>query len=148
MMESEGSELFVANEVLKTAQELQRTITEAHPESAPEIAQLALDVLGDTKEVFGVDKVALRASSSFVVNRGLTFEEQVYGDIQFGEMDVKGFFSAIRYIQMGRALNSLCLDLFDVTVLRPVERDDPDEGRLKMPLLIPVFAVDNIWALN
>ncbi|HSX45216.1 MAG TPA: hypothetical protein VLF39_03895 [Candidatus Saccharimonadales bacterium] len=147
-MDVDETKLFIANDVLRTAQELQRTITIAPPDMAKEIAQNALDILGDPKETYRMNRVALRTASAFVLNRGLTIEEQVYDGLQFGEMDVKGHFSTVRYVHIGRALNSLCLDLFDVTVLRPVEPDDPDEGQLDMPLLVPVFAVDNIWALN
>ncbi len=150
MILGDSPELFTASHVgvLKAAQELQLAIVGAPPDNTQETAQSAIDVLGDVRKSYGLNRVALRTMSAFAIDRGLTIEEQVYRFVQFGEADLKASLGGFQYVRMGNIINSLCLDLFDVTVLRPVEPDDPDEGHMDMPLLIPVFAVDNIWAMN
>src|SRR3990167_9059342 len=131
--------LFVADDILKTSKALQDTIAEAPRDLTRAVAQNAIDVLGDVRTIYGAKKLALHAMSAFIINRGLTTEEQALGTNQYGEIIVKALFGGIQYVRT-QFLSSLCLDLYDPRVLHPVEEDDPQEGRLITPLLVPVYA--------
>lgn len=141
------SELYIATDPLMVAQELQLTIADAPRDNTRIIAQDAIDVLGDVRALHGATKVAIHALSAFIVNRKMTIEEQILGCVQFPEITVKGVFGGFQYVE-NSFLRSLCVDLYDVTVLEPVEPNDPDKGLLKTPLIVPVHAVERVWPMN
>jgi len=141
------NELFIGTDPLRVAQELQRTIAEAPRDCTRTVAQDAIDVLGDVRTLDGATKLAMCVMSAYVINRKLTIDEQVFGSIQFSDITIKGLFGGFQYVETNW-LRSLCLDTYRVTVLNPVEPDDPDEGKLSMPLIVPVHAVERVWPMN
>lgn len=142
-----SGELFIGTDPLRVAQELQLSIAEAPRDNTRTVAQDAIDVLGDVRALYGSTKLAMRAMSAYVINRKLTIDEQVFGSIQFSDITIKGFFGGFQYVETNW-LRSLCLDLYRVTVLNPVEPDDPDDGKLSMPLIVPVHSVECVWPMN
>lgn len=136
--------IVVPRNPIEVAQELQWEIDLAHPEVAPSIAQNAIDVLGDVREIYQSRRLLIHTLGAYVLDRGRTVAER--RQMQFNELFLSGYFAGISYVQGGieSHFQSLVVDMFDVRIYRPVVAEDPRQGRLDAPLTIPVNDIQSV----
>lgn len=138
------SELFIPRNPIETAQELQWGIDMAHPEVAESMAQQALEVLGDVKEIHGSHQLIIHALSGYVINRMLTIDEQMM-QYQFDEIIIRGHFGGLPFVRKLESprLQSFMADMYDVEILEPRVQENPG-GRIKPPVMLPVLDIQSV----
>jgi hypothetical protein len=140
------SELFIPKNPIETAQEFQWEIDRVHPEVAPTIAQHALDILGDVKEIYGTHHLIIHALSGYVLNRKLTIDEQML-EYQFGEIILRGYMGGMPFVQKADSprLQTFMVDMFDVKILEP-RLDEYPSGKISAPVMMPVLDIQSVLA--
>lgn len=140
------SQLFIPRNPIETAQELQWQIDMSHPEVAQDLAQQAVDVLGDVKEIYGTKSLIIHALSGYVLNRKLTIDEQML-EYQFDEIALIGHFGGLRYVQKlaNPRLQTFMVDMFDVEILEGHSNKE-QRGKITPPVMLPVNDIQSVLA--
>lgn len=138
------STIFVPGNPIELAQELQWDTDMAHPELAVELANQARQLIGDPDTIYGSKPLIIHSLSGFILNRGLTVDEQIYQH-QFDEITLKGYFSGIKFIQKLSMpkIQTFAADMFDVRIISPSVDDNPS-GRISPPVLLPVLDIQSV----
>ena len=137
------SDLFIPRNPIETAKEFQWRIGLAHPEEAYELAEQALDLIGDVREIYGTKKLLIHSLAAYVINRGLTQTEE-FRQAPLGESVIRGSFGGIIYHQQltEPRIQSLLVDIYDVELLESENKTQT----MSSPLVVPVLEVQSVLA--
>lgn len=142
------SELFVADDIIRTAQELQTHLSAVSYDEQPKMAADAMDVLGDPRELYGGKKVLVHALGARVLFAGpqaISFDEQLWHGTYFGDAYLKANFSRFSYIR-SFGLAGLCLTLVETAVLKSHSNPEFEGETIKSGVYVPVHAVETVLA--
>ena len=136
-------ELFIPRNSIDVAQELQWGIATAK-DDAVQLTQDALSLLGDVREIHDSQRLIIHALSGYVLNRKLTFEEQLLQH-QFDELTLIGYFGGLPFIEKieNPRIQSFMVDMYDVRIISPFNASNRG-GRITPPILIPVLDVQTV----
>lgn len=142
------NELFIANDVIATAKELQTHLSAVNPSEQPKMAVEAMEMLGDPRELYGSKKVlihALGASVLFGGQRAASFDEELWHGTYLADTYMKANFSRFSYIQAGK-IASICLSLVEANIIKSESNPEFVGEQIHSGVYVPVHAVETVLA--
>lgn len=106
-------ELFTPNNFLETCKGMQEVISMQPADMQDQAGQEACNILGSNPEYYGSKNLELHSLGAYAFPNDGTFESRIFEVVQFGEMRVKGYLSAVAYARVGaiRVLTWMMLDV-------------------------------------
>lgn len=145
---NQTGELFIADDIIKTAQELQSYLSGVSYDEQPKMAAEAMDVLGDPRELYGCKKVlvhALGAKILFAGSNAISFDEQLWHGTYIGDAYFKANFSRFSYIR-SHSVSGICLTLIEADILKSTSNPEFEGEKIKSGVYVPVHAVETVLA--
>ncbi len=145
---SRPSQIFIADDIIATAKELQSHLATISFDDQPAYAADALDVLGDPRELYHSKRLYIHALGAQVLMNGhdaLSFDEQIYHGVYLGDAYFKAQFSRFCFIR-SRVVSSLCLTLIDATVLSSTSNPEFEGESIRSGVYVPVHSVETVLA--
>lgn len=139
------NELFVADDIIKTAKELQTHLSGISYDEQPRMAVEAMEVLGDPRELYGGRKLFVHALGARIL-RGevaLSFDEEAYHGVYLADAYLKGEFSRFAYVR-SHAVAGLCLSLVETKVLESKSNPEFNDEKIQSGMYIPIHAVEMV----
>jgi hypothetical protein len=146
--EKQTGEIFVADDIIKTAQELQAHIASLPYESQPQMAVEAMGILGDLSELYGSRKVlihALGASVLFEDTEAMSLDQQFWHGTFIGDAYLRTNFTRFAFIQ-SQKVSGICLSLIETSILRSSSDPLLEGERIRTGVYVPVHAVETVLA--
>lgn len=143
-----GVEIFVADDLLKTARALQEHLATISYDQQPEMAVEAMEILGDPRELYGSKKIFVHALGARVLHGGsvsISFDEELWHGTYLGDAYLKAQFSRFSYIRT-RALSGICLNVVEATILRSQSNPEFEGEKITSGVYIPVHAAETVLA--
>lgn len=145
---NQTGELFIATDIIRTAQELQTHIAGLPRDDQPQMAVEAMDVLGDPRELYGSKKLLIHALGASVLFGGeyaLSFDEQLWHGTYIGDAYLRANFTRFSYIQSHR-VSGICLTLVEASILS--SNSDPllEGEKIQSGVYVPVHSVETVLA--
>lgn len=146
--EKQTGELFIADDIIRTAKELQTHIAGLPPDAQPQMAVDAMEMLGDPRELYGGNKVFIHALGAAVLYGGavsLSFEEELWHGTFISDVYMKANFSRFSYLQ-SPAVSGLCLMLVEANILESSSDPLLKGEKIRSGMYVPVHAVETVLA--
>lgn len=141
-------ELFIADDIIRTAKELQTHLSSVSYDEQPAMAAEAMDVLGDPRELYGGSKIYVHALGARVLFGGsaaISFDEQLWHNTYFGDAYFKANFSRFSFIRY-HAVSGICLTLVETDVLKSNSNPEFEGEKIKSGVYVPIHAVETVLA--
>lgn len=140
------TDLFVSQDVLQTAKELQTHLATVSYDEQPVVASEAIEVLGDPRELYGGREVyvhALGVRVLYAAENALSFDEQLWHGTYIADSYLKARFSRFTYVR-SRAVSSICLGLVETDILRSGSNPEYEGEKIRSGVYVPVHAVETV----
>lgn len=138
-----GVELYVADDVVRTAQELQEHLASVHPEAQTEQAAHAIEAMGDPRTINGARKVLVHSLGAVILYQGLSLDDILYDGTYLDEVFLRADFSRLAFVRSS-SMRSLCLSLFDIQILRADKNPRFEGTTIRTGVFVPVHAVESV----
>lgn len=139
------TDIFIGDDPIATAKELQTHLAGVHPEAQAEQAAHAIDVLGDPREIYGSRRLFIHALGAHVLAQGLSEDELLYHGTYFADAMFATEFSRFAFIQHPK-VRSLSLFLVETRVMASQSNPDFVGERIRSGVFVPVHAVESAFA--
>lgn len=139
-------ELFIADDIIRTAKELQTHLSTVSYDEQPDMAVEAMDVLGDPRDLYGSKKVFVHALGARVLFGGphaISFDEQFWHGTYIGDAYLKANFTRFSYIR-SPGVSGICLALVETDILKSHSNPEFEGERIKSGVYVPVHAVETV----
>lgn len=138
-------EFFVPKNFIDTAKELQDTLFTDVSEFQTnlDLARASLQLLKNEVHIAGTKEVIIHSLSALIIQ---SVEDGFLYTKTMNEMIARGTLTDISCIELDADIPTICVNLGAVTIKDPTFAEDPQKGRVNVPLRVPVSSIQSIWA--